>query len=129
VGGGHHREEIPQNESGRWLIDCYGLYIFTGEDDWNVVFDKCSPLASKWQQLSAYLGLKLSIINRIRSDFPNDSLGCWSEALKEWIGVNYDTQRFGKPSWKTLLKAVAKTDMLHFRRLASEHQGTAAEML
>ena len=93
------------------------------EDDWNVVFEECSPLASKWQQLSAYLGLKLSIINRIKSDFPSDSLGCLSEALKEWIMMNYDTQRYGKPSWKTLLKAIAKVDNLRFRRLATEHQG------
>jgi hypothetical protein len=98
--------------------------IFIGEDDWNEVFDECSPLASKWQQLSAYLGLKLSIIDRIKSNFPSDSLGCWSEALKEWIKMNYDTQRFGKPSWKTLLKAIAKVDKLHFRRLATGHQGT-----
>ena len=94
------------------------------EDDRNMVFEECSPLASKWQQLSAYIGLKLSIIDRIKSDFPSDSLGCWSEALKEWIKMNYDIQRYGKPSWKTLLKAIAKVDNLRFRRLATEHQGT-----
>ena len=88
-----------------------------------MVFDECSPLASKWQQLSAFLGLKPSIIDRIKSDFPNDSLGCWSEALKEWIRRNYDTRRFGEPSWKTLLKSIAKVDKLHFERLATEHQG------
>ena len=88
------------------------------------MFEECSPLASKWQQLSAFLGLKLSIIDRIKSDFPSDSLGCLSEVLKEWIKMNYDTQRYGKPSWKTLLKAIAKIDKLHFRRLATEHQGT-----
>ena len=95
-----------------------------GEDDWNVVFAECSSLASKWQQLSAYLGLKLSIIDRIKSDFPKDCLGCWSEALKEWIKMNYNIQRYSKPSWKTLLKAIAKIDKLNFRRLATEHQVT-----
>ena len=94
------------------------------EDDWNVVFEECSPLASKWQQLSAYLGLKLSIVDRIKSDFPNDSLSCLSKALKEWIKMNYDTERFGKPSWKTLLHAIAKIDKLLFNRLANEHPGT-----
>ena len=91
------------------------------------MFDECSPLASKWQQLSAYLGLKLSIIDRIKSDFPNDSLGCWSEALKEWIRMNYDVQKYGEPSWRTLLKAIAKVDKLYFRRLAAQHQGSATE--
>ena len=102
------------------------MHFHTGEDDWNVVFDECSPLASKWQQLSAYLGVKLSIIDRIKSDFPSDSLGCWSEALKEWIRMNYDIQKFSKPSWKTLLKAIAKVDKLYFRRLSAQHLGSTS---
>ena len=85
--------------------------------------DECSQLASKWQQLSAFLGLKISVIDRIRSDFPSDSLGCWSEALKEWIKLNYNTQRHGDPSWQTLLRTVAKVDKQLFRRLATKYQG------
>ena len=108
------------------MKDCLICVYFTVEDDWNVVFEKCTPLASKWQQLSAYLGLKMSIIDRIRSDFPNDSLGCLSEALKEWIKMNYDTEKFGRPSWKTLLNAIAKIDQLQFTTLATEHQGTGS---
>jgi hypothetical protein len=100
------------------------MYIFIGENDWNVVFRECSPLASKWHQLSAFLGLTPSVIDRIKNDFPRDSLGSWSEALKEWIRMNYDTQKFGIPSWKTLLEAIANIDKLHFRKLATEHQGT-----
>ena len=90
------------------------------------MFDECSSLASKWQQIGAYLGLEFSVIGRIRRDFPNDSLVCWSEALKEWVTQNYNTQKFGEPSWKTLLKAVAKVDKLYFKRLAAEHQGINA---
>ena len=110
-------------------LKCIPVYLFvetsyTEDDDWNVVFDECSSLASKWQQLSAYLGLNPSIIDRIKSNFQGDCLGCLSEALKEWIKMNYDTERFGKPSWKTLLKAIAKIDKQLFNRLATEHQGT-----
>lgn len=100
------------------------FFVHTGEDDWNMIVYECSPLASKWLQLSAFLGLKLSITDRIRSDFPNDCLGCWSEALKEWIKGNYNTQRYGEPSWRALLKAIAKVDKLHFKRLASKYQGS-----
>ena len=57
-----------------------------------MVADECSPLASKWKQLSAFLGLKLSLIDRTRNNFAGDSLGCWSEALKEWIRLNYTTE-------------------------------------
>ena len=109
-----------------WSIVLLYVYIFTVEDDWNVVFEECSPLASKWQPLSALLGLRLSIVDRIKSDFQGDSLGCLSEALKQWIKMNYNTQKYGKPSWKTLLKAIAKIDKPQFNRLATEHQGTGS---
>ena len=101
---------------------------YTVEEDWNVVFEECSPLASKWQLFSTHLGLKMSIIDRIKSDFPSDSLSCLHEALKEWIKMNYNTEKFGKPSWKTLLYAIAKIDKLLFNRLATEHPGTCRYM-
>ena len=100
------------------------MHHFTEEDDWNVVIDECASLASKWQQLSAFLGLKISLIDSIKNDYPGDGLGCWNEALKQWITQNYNTEKFGKPSWRTLLKAVAKVDKLQFKKLASVHQGT-----
>ena len=100
------------------------MYYTTGENDWSKVFAECNSLASKWQELSTYLGLTPSIIDRIKSDFSGNCLGCLIEALKEWIKMNYDTQTYGKPSWKTLLKAIAKIDKLRFTTLATEHQGT-----
>ena len=95
----------------------------TGEDDWNVVVGECRFLAANWQQLSIYFGLHLSVIDRIKSDNPCNSSVCWSDALKQWIKQNYDTKKFGVPSWRTLLKAVAKEDKLQFKKLAAKHQG------
>ena len=98
-------------------------YHSTDEDDWNVIIRDCSSLASKWEQLSGFLGLKISIISRIRSNKAGDCLGCWNDALMEWITRNYNTEKFGEPSWKTLLRAVAAVNRLQFKKLAAEHQG------
>ena len=94
------------------------------EDDWNVVIIECSSLAAKWEQLSGYLGLAKSVIDSIKEDHHNDNLGCWNEALDRWIKQTYNTKKFGVPSWRTLLKAVAIVDKLLFKNLASKHQGT-----
>ena len=83
---------------------------------------KCKSLAAKWEQLSAFLGLPSSLIDQIRLNRPNDSSGCWNEALNQWIKQNYNTNRFGKPSWKTLLRAIAHVDRRLFGKLASEHK-------
>ena len=38
--------------------------------------------------------------------------------------MNYNTEKFGVPSWRTLLKAIALVDKLHFMNLAHHHQGS-----
>ena len=87
-----------------------------------MVITECSSLAAHWEQLSGYLGLSFELIDRIKGDHPSDKISCWNEAMKQWIKQNYKTQRFGEPSWKTLLKAVARIDKLQFKKLADEHQ-------
>ena len=83
---------------------------------------KCNSLTAKWEQLSAFLGLPSSLINTIRASHPSDLSCCWNEALSQWIQQNYNTEKFGKPSWKTLLGAIAHVDRRLFEKLASEHK-------
>ena len=94
------------------------------EDDWNIVIKECSTLAAKWENVSGYLGLSFSLIDDIKGDSPGNLAGCWNEALKNWIKQNYNTQRFGLPSWRTLLEGVARVDRLLFKKLAYKHKGT-----
>ena len=98
-------------------------YINTiGEDEWNIVIRECSSLSAKWQQLGGYLGLPIGLIDSIKGNYPNDNSACWSEALKQWIQQNYNTARFGLPSWRTLLEAIARENRLLFNNLAESHQ-------
>ena len=85
------------------------------------MFVECGSLAAKWEQLSACLGLAKADIDSIRENRPRDSAGCWSEALSHWIKQNYSTQRFGLPSWRSLLKAVAVVDRRLCKELATKH--------
>ena len=87
---------------------------------------ECSSLAANWEQLSGYLGLSIGLIDSIKGNHPGDNSSCWNEALKQWIKQNYKTQKFGEPSWKTLLQAVAMVDNLMFKNLATKHQGINA---
>ena len=84
---------------------------------------ECRSLATNWEQLSGYIGLSFDLIDIIKGNHPNDKCGCWNEALKQWIKQNYETEKFGKPSWWTLLKAVALVDKRLFMKSAADHQG------
>ena len=100
------------------------VFFFLAEDnDWNIIIAECDSLSSKWRKLSTYLGLSRTLIDSIRENHPNDIDDCLSDALGQWIAQNYDTKKFGMPSWQTLLKAIALIDMQIFRKLASEHEG------
>ena len=90
---------------------------------------ECKSLSGSWEKVSAYLGLSFELIETIKRDNPRDSAGCWNEALKEWIKQNYNTKLFGRPSWRSLLRAVAEVDKRQFQKLAAEHQGEKLKLL
>lgn len=96
------------------------------EDDWNVIIEACNSLAAKWELISGYLGLSPSLIDKIRGNHPGDNTSCLNDALLQWIKQNYNVVKFGEPSWKTLLHAIAKVDKLYFKKLAADHQGKNA---
>jgi hypothetical protein len=100
------------------------VHFLTEADDWNVLIDECSSLCSQWVKISGRLGLPSHKIESIKRNNPNDCAGCWNDALLEWISQNYDTEKFGNPSWKTLLTAVAKVNRLQCKELAANHQGS-----
>ena len=88
-------------------------------DDWNVVVMETATLAFNWKKLVIYLGLSFDLIDNIITK-ADDS---WSEALKQWIKQNYNTKRYGEPSWRTLLRAIAQVNKSQFKKLAAIHQG------
>ena len=68
------------------------------------------------------LGLPPDKIDDIKE--AGDSFCYWSEALKQWIRQNYDIKKYGKPSWRSLLKAIAraKVNNQKLKQLAAIHQ-------
>ena len=94
----------------------------TDVEGWNTVIIECGLLAANWERLSGYLGLSFEILDDIKKCHPNNNSDCWNEALKQWIKQNYKTEMFGEPSWRTLLRAIAKVDKLRFKKLAERHQ-------
>ena len=102
-----------------WVTDVFEFLI--DESDWNFVVIECQSLAGQWDQVSSYLGLDPSSIAIIRGNYPHDQYGSWGEAVSQWIKQNYATGAYGMPSWRTLLRTVAKVDKLLFKKLAIQH--------
>ena len=121
----HRDKEVSERSelTPYYIITIFMIYPISEEDDWNGVIKECSSLAAEWKQLSGYLGLSIATIDTIKENFPNNAADCLNEALKHWIRQNYRTARYGYPSWRMLLEAIARIDKLLFKRLADKHQG------
>ena len=96
--------------------------ILSDEESWNDVIIACSPLAATWKELSGFMGLSYKTICTINDNIPDNSALSWNEALMQWILRKYNTEKYGLPSWKSLLKTVSRVDQSLFEKLAREHQ-------
>ena len=67
------------------------------------------------------MGLSFKTIRTIK-DNNDDIEGSWNEALMQWILRDYNTEKYGLPSWKSLLQTVSRVDQPLFEKLAREHQ-------
>ena len=80
-------------------------------------------MSAKWEIVGGFLGLSISVIDNIKATPPVTTVGCWHDALKNWIKQNYNTGKHALPSWRSLLAAVARVDRLLFKKLAAAHPG------
>ena len=85
------------------------------------VLDAVESLSSKWRILSTKLGLKEDALDTIESNNPGDVVVCLHKALGEWLKLNYDHQRHGRPSWRRLAEAVSSLDYALSEKIANAH--------
>ena len=86
-----------------------------------LITDDVSTCTAKWKTISIRLGLPMDKINAIERD-GHSAEDCWEEALILWLGQNYNTKKYPLPSWRSLLKVIAKVDYKLFEKLAAEHK-------
>ena len=91
-----------------------------GIDDINEVLDEVEPLSGKWRRFSAKLGIPNSSLDTIESNH-RDVAECLYRALVEWLKLNYDYQKHGRPSWEKLAAAVKAIDNALYERIARKH--------
>ena len=90
---------------------------------------KCELLdvAHNWEGVGMALRLKPALLSRIQANHHGDVEECLTAALTEWLNKSYNTERFGPPSWKLLMAAVANpaggNDRALAERIAQKYKG------
>ena len=94
---------VLASKKTHFLIFCLSADI----DDHFDVVSELNDVAHLWRSLGGALRLRPPDLARIEKERPNDTKSCLSEMVTEWLNQSYNTQRFGLPSWKMLVEAVA----------------------
>ena len=87
-----------------------------------------SPIVTLWQNFALGLRLKMSTTDIIRTEAKNPH-DCLREVLKHWLRRDYNTHRFGPPTWRRIVEVVASpsgcSNPALAHRIAHEHPGKA----
>ena len=78
-------------------------------------------LSGKWKRFSTKLGIKTSSLDVIERNHPGDAEACLYDALVDWLKMNYDCDKYGKPSWERLARTVKSLDCGLFQEIAKKY--------
>ena len=80
---------------------------FAGEDDVHDVYEEVITMAGSWRSIAISLRISSSLIKLIASECGSEPKYCLFTALEDWLKRMYNTEKYGNPSWRMLVKAVA----------------------
>ena len=65
------------------------------------------PLAAKWGAVGTAFRLQPDTLATIKISHPGDPVACLTEVVTEWLKKNYNSSRFGEPTWQWVVEVVA----------------------
>ena len=88
---------------------CVTLFCFNflDVDDLFTVYAELIEVAHKWKGIGLALRLSPNLLDKIHHKNYVDIENYLQDVLTEWLRKAYNTARFGGPSWKLLVEAVA----------------------
>ena len=102
--------------------------LYTGMEDLRDVRSALGPVIARWKHIGLTLGLDPGQLEAVERDKGNCE-DCLTEVLTLWLKRNYNTERFGEPSWEMLARAVGHRYGGNDPTLAREIQRRRCEVL
>ena len=106
----------------------FSIFVMLSVDisDLHDVYSALLNVAHNWRGVGRALRLHPDLLDRIEAN-TMDVERCLERALSEWLKKAYNTARFGAPSWKLLVEAVAHpaggNDCALAERIAKKYNG------
>ena len=100
---------------------------FTAEDDVYNVYSEVITMAGSWRRVARVLRLSSVTMSLIASKFNNEPKDCLFNSLEVWLKRTYNTEKYGNPSWRMLVKCIANpaggANPALAQVIAKRHQG------
>ena len=78
----------------------------TDESDWNNVVREVIKLNASYYSFGGALGLLPAELNEIKSTCCQNLKQALNAVILAWLHQNYDTKKYGPPTWRRLVEAV-----------------------
>ena len=85
------------------------MMYLPGEEDCFAILQELEQVAHRWHQIGLALGLLESTLEVIKSKEQNDIYDLLRGVIVEWLKMNYNTTKFGQPTWRRIVEAVGAT--------------------
>ena len=89
------------------VVRYVSLVFSTAEDDAFNVYEEVLPVAGSWGRIALGLGLPPRMKSLIAKKHPNNPEDCLLAVVEEWLKGVHNVKKYGHPSWRALLQAVA----------------------
>ena len=97
------------------------------DDDLFDVMTELTPVAARWRHLGTGLRLKSGELDTIALKRHGNPQDCLTDVVTEWLRRNYNTKRYGEPTWRKLVEVVAHkaagNNIALAREIAERHAG------
>ncbi len=77
----------------------------------------------RWRTLTTSLRLNNFSMDEVQWLHKHNVVLCLQRALMDWLELNYNYEKHGKPSWKKLAKAIRTVDGNIFKKIVLEFPG------
>lgn len=107
-------EPPDEDVLGKWIFSRHSSQLsctHADEGDCYSVLQELEGVAYRWYEIGLALGLLPSTLERIKSSTLGESGfdKVLTSVIVEWLKMNYNTARHGKPTWRRIVKAVKAT--------------------
>ena len=98
------------------------------DDDTADILKELDGLESEYYTLAIHLHLSPGKVKTIQKDNPHSSQDALGQGIAEWLKMNYEHSKFGKPSWRMLVEAVSTVDLEQAKTIASNHRKVSCQL-